>query len=429
MNARVRNPWGGRGLPAFGGAEGDQGSVRAAAATNCRPPLGIASFLVLILLSGCTTASDPTRMDLASAGKVASELTVPESLKPYYQRLYWEGESNATLNRMRLVSAAIQEDEWTVAENELTQVIQAIEALGPADERSRKALSKFQEEQIKKFKGERYERAMAYFLRGVLYLRTEEWDNARACFKSVQIQDVAKPDAGYEGTWASAHWLEGWCNMKLNEASVANECWTRAQRLNGSFPRVSQKENVLCMALLGRGPAKIPKGKYGQELTYRGYPPENSGVRIYRAGDFKVFWKAEDLFLQASTQGRRHMDDVNLAKADTRGVTDAAGDLAMIGGAGTAIGGAVNDDTTVAAIGLGVVAAGVATKGIASTIKPMTDARTWDLLPAEIHLLPLEVKENEKLEFELLDEKGRVLEKRDVSLTKVSPNLVLLIER
>ena len=106
--------------------------------------------LLFCLLSSCTTTSDPTRTTLDSADKLASEQKAPDGLKPYYQRLYWEGETGATLNRMRLASAAIEQKLWEDAEHALDDVIRDIETLAPADPRSRQALSTFDAEDIKR---------------------------------------------------------------------------------------------------------------------------------------------------------------------------------------------------------------------------------------------------------------------------------------
>ncbi len=388
--------------------------------------------LLLTLATGCASGPDPTRRDLGSSERMAGEQNAPAKLKPYYQRLYMEGESNATLNRMRLASAAIEQGEWKDAELSLDDVIRNVEALGPADERSREALSKFESEDIKRFKGEAYERSMAYFLRGLLYLRADSFDNARACFKSVQVFDAAKTDPKLHGNWASADWLEGWCNWNLNEKNAAQECWERAKRHSStplSIP--SPDDNTLCVALLGFGPIKIPTGDQGERLDYRAGNSKTLHVRVKVNGVSKSPVKMEDLLAQASGRGLRQMDVVNEGKADTKASADTAGDVLILGGAGATVGGSVAGDTTVAAAGLGAAAAGMITKGIASGIHPKADTRTWDLLPASIQILPLNLPQGDQsLDVQFLNDKGNVVsEKKIVSPNSSRPRLLLLIER
>jgi len=380
----------------------------------------LACLLMACCFLGCASSSDPTRRDLATAQQLASDPNLPENLRPYYQRLYWEGESNATLNRMRLASVAIQREHWRHAERALDEVIRDIEALGPADARSRQALSEFHPEDIKKFKGEPYERSMAYFLRGLLYLRAKDWSNARACFKSVQIQNLS---------WAGADWLEGWCARQLNETSEAERCWERAGRAHLAPP--SDSDRVLCVALLGWGPIKIPEGKQGERLAYRKTSSQTTQARVQWDSSSKSISLADDLYLQATGRGLRHMDAVNKEKADAKEGAQTAGDILTIGGAGTAIAGAVGGDTTVAAAGLGAVAVGMATQGVASSMQPKADTRTWDLLPGRIGILPLTPSSSKQiLRFQFLDENGGVIRERKINVQADSqPELILFTER
>ncbi|MBI4028394.1 MAG: hypothetical protein HY360_25640 [Verrucomicrobia bacterium] len=384
---------------------------------------------------GCSTSTDPTRLSLAAADQLASSRQPSEDLKPYYQRLYMEGEFSATLNRMRLASAAIQFGAWKEAETALDETLRDIETMGPADVRSREALSHFKPEDIKRFKGEAHERAMAYWLRGLLYMRTQDWSNARACFKSVQIQDAAKKDPALRGNWASADWLEGWCNRNMGEGSAAAECWERAAQhaLEGksSVPTPTGNDNAVCVALLGFGPVKIPEGAYGERLTYRKPDFRSVQAQVNQRGTIRAVPVSEDLFAQASGRGLRRMDMVNADKAETRAATEAAGDALMTAGIGTTIGGVVVGDTTVAAAGLGTAAAGMAAKGIASSLQPKADTRTWDLLPATIHILPLALSAGDRyLEFQILDQQGHTVAEHKVNVDFSSqPQLILIMER
>lgn len=385
---------------------------------------------VVVLFQGCATTPDPTRVDLSTSEKLASEQNSPEKLKPYYQRLFLEGESNGTLNRMRLASAAIELGEWKRAETALDAVIQSIEALGPADARSREALETFTEEEIKRFKGEPYERAMACLLRGLLYAKTRDWQNARACFKSVHVQDAVKADPALHGSWSSAEWLEGWCDWQLGEKTAAHECWERAARL-GKIPAPAATDNALVVVLLGFGPVKIPKGKYGEELSYRAGDSRATQARLKVRKESTPLMVAEDVLLQAQSRGRRQMDRVNEGKAEARQAAETAGDVLIGGGAVTTVGGLVTEDTTVAAAGLGAMAAGMATKGIASSIKPKADTRVWDLLPAQIQLLPFRVLDGDRnLELEFLDAAGNGIARRTIELLADSaPQLMLFTQR
>jgi len=385
-------------------------------------------------VAGCATAPDPTRVDVATSDQIVSAQDVSPGLKPYYQRIHMEGISNATLNRMRLASAAIEAGEWQAAARALDEVLRDVEALGPADPRSREALSHFESEEIKRFKGETHERAMAYLLRGLLYMREKQWDDARACFKSVQVHDAAKRDPALRANWASAWWLEGWCNRSLGEKSAARECWERSEKCLPSarpLPRPAPSDNALCVALLGYAPLKMPTGDYGERLSYRPAESKAAAISLRTGGRPRPIPLGEDMLAQASSRGLRHMDEVNEAKADGRFATQTAGEILTTGGLGATIGGLVEEDREVAAIGLGVMAAGMTTRAVASTLQPKADTRTWDLLPATIHILPLTLSgEETQLEFQIQDARGARVALRKVEVAGSSnAGLILLVER
>lgn len=390
----------------------------------------------LITLTGCASTPDPTKMDLSTAEQAASKHQASSDLKPYYQRIYMEGESNSTLNRMRLASAAMEYHQWNDAEQALDEVINEIETVGKADERSQKALSKFDSEEIKRFKGEAYERSMAYFLRGLLFLRVQQWENARACFKSVQFQDAAKQDPKMRQNWASADWLEGWCSWQLGENSNAQDAWKRSNNhhIKIQIPPPEKNTDVLCVALLGFGPVKNPQGKYGELLGYSPAISDTFKVAAFHHPSTQPqtdFVKCEDLYEQAASRGKRYMDTVNEDKADVRQSTEIAGDVLTTGGMGAAIGGAVSGDDQATIAGLGAMTAGVATKGIASAINPKADTRTWDLLPASIHLASFSAPTKaENIQFRFFDNKSRLLRTEEIEIQKQKmPQIILLIER
>ena len=62
-------------------------------------------------------------------------------------------------------------------------------ALSGPNKEAAKARRLFRNESDKPFVGEPYERAMAYFYRGIIYWRDGEMDNARACFRSAEFED------------------------------------------------------------------------------------------------------------------------------------------------------------------------------------------------------------------------------------------------
>jgi hypothetical protein len=365
------------------------------------------------------------RLTFAEARQKASLETNSETLRPYYERLHVEGNANKTLNLMRLSSAAMEEGEWKEAEKALDEVIVHIETLGPADEQSRKALSNFKEEEIKRFKGEPYERSMVYFLRGLLHLRHQDWSNARACFKSVQIHDAVAEKAQNKADWVSAEWLEGWCARQMGGHADAEAQWKKTAN---KLPAPEHDHDTLAIALLGFGPVKLPEGKHGAVLGYREGDQNITRVELVLPSGSHTLKPAENLFSQAKARGSRHMDKVNVNKASVKDDSNTAGDVLTVGGVGTTMAGVYGNNDTVAAAGLGATVVGLAVKGFSNSIKPKSDARNWDLLPANIHLQTFKAPPT-SLQVECKNSGNTLVSRKILPGSELQTKLVLIIER
>jgi hypothetical protein len=80
--------------------------------------------------------------------------------------------------------------DYDIAKELLDQVLLRIDMVYADNENAMKARSLWYEEGMKDFIGEPYERAMAFYYRGLLYMMDEDYENARACFKNGVIQDA-----------------------------------------------------------------------------------------------------------------------------------------------------------------------------------------------------------------------------------------------
>jgi tetratricopeptide (TPR) repeat protein len=86
--------------------------------------------------------------------------------------------------------AAVAEGKTQDATGLFDSALDSIEGMFANTENAAKARSLWYEEGAKDYKGEPYERAMAYYYRGLLYLAEGDYENARASFRGGILQDA-----------------------------------------------------------------------------------------------------------------------------------------------------------------------------------------------------------------------------------------------
>jgi|GEM_PF-5126008 len=183
---------------------------------------------------------------------------------------------------------------------------------------SKKVLSVSGKEQEKVFKGEPFERAFIYFLRGLIYLNEGDFGNARACFKSAQIQDYRHDGKSAKwGDWPSLRFAEELTYFFQDGRGVDKGKVGVPKDLSFQFP--SGNENLLYVIACGSAPQKIQENtKEKFELSYwPGITKIEKIIGYGVRGDLPVFSfgkPSEDLFVQAVSHGRREMDKVLMAK-------------------------------------------------------------------------------------------------------------------
>jgi len=245
------------------------------------------------------------------------------------------------------------------------------------DAEARKSRRLFQQEAKKTFIGEPYERAMAYFYRGILYWRDGEMDNARACFRSAEFEDSDAEHGEYQCDYTLFDYLDGFATAKLGGDGA--DAFKRAeQNAKGAKPPAyDTKVNTLVFLDFGPGPTKFGGGEYAEQLRFRipNSPVKSVEVQV-NSQIANIKW-ADDLGFQATTRGGRVMDYVLANKAVFKGTTDTVGDIALISGAILATG----NDHKARNVGAGLMVAGLLSKLASAATTPEADTRCWEALP------------------------------------------------
>lgn len=326
-------------------------------------------------------------------------------------------ENDKTLYQLQAALAAMSEGLDEAAGELFDEALASIESVFSNEDNAVKARSLWYEEGTKDYKGEPYERAMAFYYRGLLDLKRGDYENARAAFRSGILQDAFAEEMQHRSDFASLMLLEGWTNKLLNENSMAKDAFVEVANLRPGWKMPASDANTLLIVELGGSPRKVGDGIGSYEIVYRPARnnPERSVLVNINGNTFKPP-VLEDLLFQASTRGGRAIDRVIQGKVSFQSDSAAIGNLAgVVASEGSVIASATGG-------GGGQILGGLAAVGaiaslVSVNVKPRADVRYWSNLPSFLLIDAV------KLEGDPYDIK---VELRDVSgnpISNVKPNV------
>jgi tetratricopeptide (TPR) repeat protein len=240
------------------------------------------------------------------------------------------------------------------------------------------------------YKGEPYERAMAYTYMGLVYLRRGDLDNARAALNLALLADrSSKGDKEeYRDDFALGHYLIGKTFLKLGEADNAQISFDKVKKYmpKNPFadPAQSRDSNFTLLVEMGCGPSKHPDPFVGtvDMIAVCKYPERYAevwvdGTKLGRTA------QVVDLNRQAKTSGHSQRDTAQAAKGVA---VTALKHAPFVGGL------------------IGLVAD---TTGVSKA-----DLRHWPMLPGEVHVLEAKLAPGlHTLQLKFFDDKGKELER------------------
>jgi tetratricopeptide (TPR) repeat protein len=358
--------------------------------------------LAALLLVGAGCASTKPRPP-ALTGDIVVDGRNALAYGPRKDRVLWQ---------YRLALAALRRGDYEEAKRQLDEAITRIGGIYTTDADARKARSYFHNEAKKTFIGEPYERVMAYYYRGVLYWRDGEPDNARACFRSAQLQDADTANHEYAADYVLLDYLDGLATFRLG--GDGRDEFNRAvknARGGSQPPPYFKKGNVLVFIEFGHGPRKYATGAHKEQLRFDERASRARSVNL-RVGPQQFPLVAyDDLQWQATTRGGRVMDHILANKAVFK---DATGGAAMAAAA-TSVGLAHHRQEEAALVAGGVaIVAGI----LSATTTPEADIRAWESLPRYLTFAALELPAGEhSITVDFRDSRGQTITTRNVTFT------------
>jgi len=319
----------------------------------------------------------------------------PHTLTGLQTTLSEEGRHNAVLNEMQLGVASMQAGQLDEAKRLLDAALDQIESIYAHNREAEKARSLWHSEAVKDFKGEPYERAMAYYYRSILYMMDGDYENARASAKAGQLQDAFAEEDQNKCDFAVLMFLEGWASQQLGNMSMAKEAYDELHRIRPDFKLPGPHDHILILGDLGKSPRKLATGVGHYELVYRrGKHFDERRMVLGLGGKELEAYPMEDVFWQAASRGGRPVDRIIKGKAKFASGTSELGQgasalssAASIAASGGDLMGGAADSLGGAGAAFGVIG------GISSLLSNSADARAdtryWHNLPDSIDVLTL----------------------------------------
>lgn len=358
----------------------------------------------LCFASGCAVVEYQTGVPPAFQA-----MQVPSELEGAYAKLEREGERDWVLNLQSVAMAALWNGNREIAKKALDEAILQIEIIYGDNPQARRARSLWFAEESKIFKGDPYERSMIYFYRGVLYMQDKDWDNARAAFRSAQIQDAFAEEQQFTADWVIFDYLIGVCEIQLGDYPSAKDAFEFAARsysdfpnrysqlenpsprsasrkaaldLSNGLPEFSPDDNLLVITQHGRAPRKVAEGRFKEYQAFRPGGATDTGAAVFVDDDFaSETAKIDSVYYQAVTRGGREVDRILGRQALIKGTTADTSEVAMIAGGTMLVYGLESENDDAAAAGLAALAAGGLAYGFAALVKPEADLRHMRHLP------------------------------------------------
>jgi tetratricopeptide (TPR) repeat protein len=328
--------------------------------------------------------------NVVQEAKVFSDSFSPWA-KPFIFSLYRDGEWGAVLNFSRLGIAAIENGEIGIARKAFDEAILRVEAIYADDANAKKARSVFNEEKVKDFKGEPYERSMLYFYRALLYLHEGDYQNARASFLAADRHDSlsSAEDSTFVGAFGMMKYLAGWASSCDGDVVRSSQLIEEAQAVDPIIKAHPVKpSNSLILLDVGPAPIKWGSGKYSELLKFKAGAGDDSGYAAKTSTGIEIdkFIPAGDVTFHAMTRGGREVDGILQGKAQFKDGAAEVGSAAMDIGSQAAMFGAISNDRGTMNAGLAGMFIGLVAKGVEAATTPAADIRTWDTLPAKVML-------------------------------------------
>jgi len=337
-------------------------------------------------------------------------------LRPLVDKVTRAQNKDRVVNEMELGVTALALGEIDVARHAFDSALHLIEITHGGTEQARQARSLWYEEGTKDFKGEPYERAMAYYYRGLIYLRDRDADNARACFNAAVLQDSFAEEQQNRCDFAVMYLMAAYATHLQGDKNARDEYFAEFLRFRPDFPVPDWDNSIIAVVETGKGPRKLADGVgHFQMKLFRGKGFKDVAAQLAVGQQKWRAYPAEDIAFQAMTRGSRPIDRILEGKVQFKKQAENVGTSLTSASSEVMVAAPLlgNSSGMQAAAG-GLALIGIASALIASNAKPRADTRYWPNLPDTVHVafLPKSVR-GTAVSAAFLDAEGNELSRQE----------------
>ena len=351
-------------------------------------PTAACGFALLLTLAGCVSKAQ------RQAGRAVADYMAGDYPRSIQRLAPLSAKTNGdfVLNNLRLGSAALANYDLDTAEAAFLRAYEVLNSVG-VNNGGRTLGAVLVSENIRVWRGEPYERAMANFYLGLVYYMLGDYGNARAAFENAlfKLRDYGESGKGkdqyreQESNFALAYLMLGRTYQRLGREDAATKAFARAAELRSDLAaladaRVHAESNVLLVVDFGFGPQKVTSGD-GSLVGFAPTPQEEGPPPLPRVqvdGQFvetgSVARPPVDLFVLAQDRRWQSLDTVRAVKS--------------VVGTGLLWGGMIYGTQHDARpeIALAAILGGLLLKATSQA-----DVRQWEMLPRTTYLIPLDL--------------------------------------
>jgi tetratricopeptide (TPR) repeat protein len=325
-----------------------------------------------------------------------------KSIDFYQKKLQSDGERSAVLNYMELGMLYMRNGEFENSAAAFENALVRIESVFSDNPQAEKARSLWYAEDEKAFKGEPYERVMAYYYRGLLALMAGDAEIARATFVSGLLQDAFAEEEQHRADFALLDYLTAWSAYKMDSAHLADVPLQRLEALRPTYPSPEASHNTLIIAEVGKGPRKLADGIGKYALVFRkGKKFKDMQASVGLASGRFPLLPLEDVYWQASTRGARNVDRIIKGKVEFDNSARTLGDSLGSTGSSLIEWSALDDTDALRDVGAAFAVIGLASKMLSMNVNTRADTRYWKSLPNIVNVTTAQLTDQQLNDIEV----------------------------